>query len=104
MTKSVDYATHLNCIKDMQCKLKNLISILKISVALTLKVFYAPVVTIISVISSKMLTLVSLEETKRNFRLVVINCFGRKDLSTLQLLESGFYDIAVKILATMIIN
>jgi len=54
---SVDYAAHVNCIEDMQCKLKTVIPVLKRFVTLKLEVSYAPIITIISMISEERPTL-----------------------------------------------
>jgi hypothetical protein len=56
--KGVDYAIHVNCIEDMQCKLKTVIPVLMIFVTITLEVYYDPIVDMINVITGKNFTLV----------------------------------------------
>jgi hypothetical protein len=56
MMKSVDYATHVNCIEDMLYKLKVVIPVLKRCVTLILEVTYAPIVIMINVISGRIHT------------------------------------------------
>ena len=51
MTKSVDYAIHVNCIEDMQCILTIVIPIMKMSVTVTLEVLYVPIVTMVNMIN-----------------------------------------------------
>ena len=51
MTKSVDCTIHINCIEDMQWKLKTVIPVLKMFETLTLEVFYLPIVTMINLIN-----------------------------------------------------
>jgi hypothetical protein len=55
--KSVNYAIHVNCREDMQCKLRTVIHVLKRFVTLIIEDSYAPIVTMINVINGKMLTL-----------------------------------------------
>ena len=55
--KSVDYATYVNYTEDIHCKLKTEIPVLERFATLIQGVSYAPIVTIISVINGKILTL-----------------------------------------------
>jgi hypothetical protein len=52
MTKSVDYAIHVNYLEDKQCKLKTVIPVFKGFVTLTIEVSYAPIITMINVINT----------------------------------------------------
>ena len=61
--KSVDYAMQVNCIEDLQYKLKTVIPVLNRSMAVTLEGSYALIVTIINETSGRLPTLVRLERT-----------------------------------------
>jgi hypothetical protein len=56
--ENVNYAIHVNCIEDMQYKLKTVILVLKRFMTLILEDIYAPVVIMINVISGRILILV----------------------------------------------
>jgi hypothetical protein len=53
MIKSVDYATHVNCIEDMLYKLKIVIPVMKRCVTLILEGIYVLVATMINVINGR---------------------------------------------------
>ena len=61
MTKIVDCAIHVNCIEDIQWKLKTVIPVLKTFVTLTVKFSFVLIVTIVNVINKKLLNMVLLE-------------------------------------------
>ena len=54
---SVDYAIYVNCIEDLQRKLKTIILVLKIFLSLKHEVSHTPIISMISVIIEKILTL-----------------------------------------------
>ena len=53
IVKSLDYAIHVNCIKNMQWKLKTEIHVLNLFVNLTIDVYSVPIVTMKNVINGK---------------------------------------------------
>ena len=86
--KSVDYAIHVNCIEDTQCKLKTIILVLKRFMPLILEVSSIPVVNMRNYdhwesnnpgIITKTVNVISVCFSETSI-VVALNCYGKKNL------------------------